>query len=291
MMRDGATWTILLVAALVVALLGYRYYRASTELVELRQERARLQAEVEGVSAVQQLTESKAESEKARADRTIRNLRRERAKLRRQVSKLKNGLAEADRVAKDLDKRLALLKRESEAQVEKLKINITALEKDKVSLVSQLEDVQENLRRAAARRDELEERGAEQAKEIARLKQGLRAREAELAAMVQTRQVAEDQSLRWQDAARTLRMEVEQLKNTVAERERALKAVRAELDQQELRLAERAAEVHQFATSLSQKDQTISELRREIRSLQSRPPLPPTPLPPTPVPRGGVPAR
>lgn len=291
MMRDGATWTILLVAALVVALLGYRYYRASTELVELRQERARLQAEVEGVSAVQQLTESKAESEKARADRTIRNLRRERAKLRRQVSKLKNGLAEADRVAKDLDKRLALLKRESEAQVEKLKINITALEKDKVSLVSQLEDVQENLRRAAARRDELEERGAEQAKEIARLKQGLRAREAELAAMVQTRQVAEDQSLRWQDAARTLRMEVEQLKNTVAERERALKAVRAELDQQELRLAERAAEVHQFATSLSQKDQTISELRREIRSLQDRPPLPPTPLPPTPVPRGGVPAR
>lgn len=290
-MRDGATWTILLVAALVVALLGYRYYRASTELVELRQERARLQAEVEGVSAVQQLTESKAESEKARAGRTIRNLRRERAKLRRQVSKLKNGLAEADRVAKDLDKRLALLKRESEAQVEKLKINITALEKDKVSLVSQLEDVQENLRRAAARRDELEERGAEQAKEIARLKQGLRAREAELAAMVQTRQVAEDQSLRWQDAARTLRMEVEQLKNTVAERERALKAVRAELDQQELRLAERAAEVHQFATSLSQKDQTISELRREIRSLQSRPPLPPTPLPPTPVPRGGVPAR
>lgn len=290
-MRDGATWTILLVAALVVALLGYRYYRASTELVELRQERARLQAEVEGVSAVQQLTESKAESEKARADRTIRNLRRERAKLRRQVSKLKNGLAEADRVAKDLDKRLALLKRESEAQVEKLKINITALEKDKVSLVSQLEDVQENLRRAAARRDELEERGAEQAKEIARLKQGLRAREAELAAMVQTRQVAEDQSLRWQDAARTLRMEVEQLKNTVAERERALKAVRAELDQQELRLAERAAEVHQFATSLSQKDQTISELRREIRSLQDRPPLPPTPLPPTPVPRGGVPAR
>ncbi len=133
-MRDTVTWGIIVVACTSVAILGYRYYTASQEIALLTEKTKRLSAELEGVTEVHQLTETKAQAKERQAKETIVNLTRDREKLKAEVQGLQTELAKTKRDGEKLQEAFAATKRD----VQRLENNLKGLQEEKGKLEAQM---------------------------------------------------------------------------------------------------------------------------------------------------------
>jgi chromosome segregation ATPase len=235
-MRDTVTWLIIFVACGVVGILGYRYYRATEQIALLTEKTAELTAQLEGVTEVHKLTESKHAKKVRQAEESVASLTRNREQLAAEVQELQKDLAKIRRDRDALKSQVAALQNETQ----KLDGSLRALQGEKEKSDRQL---------------------AQREKEFESVQRTLREREAKQKEMEKAR-VADQEALRtWQGTGQRLLEEQKRLQAELRAREEDLKRL-------SLLQAERAAEVHELSEALKQREDSIALLRRRLQELE-----------------------